>query len=156
MSNNIRILPKHLIEQLNTYFEDDKRSAIERLNSLTHLLTIAKTDIQLSHFDVETLRELTSIYYNNPESLLLYFASNGHPYWVQIAVPVNDKLDLVTSIATTTDHNAWQGTCLYHENDDMSFELTYIDAYQDDDTEHNDDKVRFVKSYLYGNPYSDD
>lgn len=156
MSNTIKILPKHLIQQLNTYFKDDKRSSIEKLGSLTHLITISNLDTQLLHFDAETLHELKSIYYHNPESLLLYFASKGNTYWIKIAVPVNDQLDLVTSLATTTEYNAWQGTYLHHKESDMNFDLTYIDAYQDDDTEDDDNKVHFVKSYLYGNPYSED
>lgn len=156
MSNIIKILPKHLIQQLNTYFKDDKRSSIEKLGSLTHLITFSKLDTQLLHFDAETLRELKSVYYNNPESLLLYFASKGDTNWVKIAVPVNDQLDLVTSLATTTEHSAWQRTYLHHKESDMDFDLTYIDAYQGDDTEHDDDIVRFVKSYLYGNPHSED
>ena len=156
MSNPIQILPKHLIEQLNTYFTNDERSLVEKLNSLTHLITIANTDTQLLHFDAETLQELKTIYYNNPESLLLYFASSGDLNWIKIAVPVNDQLDFVTGLATTTEYNAWQETYLHHKDSDMNFDLTYIDAYQGDDTEHDDDTVRFVKSYLYGNPYSED
>ena len=156
MPNTIKILPKHLIQQLNTYFKDDNRSSIEKLGSLTHLITFSKLDTQLLHFDAETLHELKSVYYNSPESLLLYFASKGDTDWIKIAVPVNRQLDLVTGLATTTEYNAWQGTYLYHKESHMDFDLTYIDAYQDDDTEHDDDKVRFVKSYLYGDPYSED
>ena len=165
MSNPIQILPKHLIEQLNTYhlieqlktyFTNDERSLIEKLNSLTHLLTVEKPEIKLLHFSAETLQELKTIYDNNPESLLLYFTSKDDPNWIKIAVPVNGQLDLVTGLATTTEYNAWQETYLHHKDSDMNFDLTYIDAYQGDDMEHDDDKVRFVKSYLYGNPYSED
>ena len=42
MSNPIQILPKHLIKQLNTYFAKDERSCMEKLSSLTHLLTVEK------------------------------------------------------------------------------------------------------------------
>ena len=156
MPNTIKILPKHLIQQLNTYFKDDNRSSIEKLGSLTHLITFSKLDTQLLHFDAETLQELKTIYDNNPESLLLYFASEGDPNWIKIAVPINDQLDFVTGLTTTTEYNAWQGTYLHHKESDMDFDLTYIDAYQGDDTEHDDNTVRFVKSYLYGNPYSED
>ena len=158
MPNTIKILPKHIIQQLNTYFKDDQRSSIEKLGSLTHLITFSKLDTQLLYFDAETLQELKSIYYHNPESLLLYFASKGDPNWIKIAVPVNYQLDLVTSLATTTDYNAWQETYLHHKDSDMNFDLTYIDAYQGYDTEHDDDTVRFVKSYLkiYGDPHSED
>ena len=154
MPNTIKILPKHIIQQLNTYFKDDQRSSIEKLGSLTHLITFSKLDTQLLYFDAETLQELKSIYYHNPESLLLYFASKGDPNWIKIAVPVNYQLDLVTSLATTTDYNAWQETYLHHKDSDMNFDLTYIDAYQGYDTEHDDDTVRFVNSYLkiYGDP----
>ena len=156
MPNTIKILPKHLIQQLNTYFKDDNRSSIEKLGSLTHLITFSNLDTQLLHFDAETLHELKSVYYNNPESLLLYFASKGDTDWIKIAVPVNGQLDLVTGLATTTEYNAWQETYLHHKESDINFDLTYIDAYQGDDTEHNDDKVRFIKSYLYGDPHSED
>ena len=156
MSNPIQILPKHLIKQLNTYFAKDERSCMEKLSSLTHLLTVEKNETKLLHFDAETLQELKSIYYHNPESLLLYFASKGDSDWIRIAVPVNNQLDLVTCLATTTEYNAWQETYLQHKESDMAFDLTYIDAYQGDDTEHDDDQVRFVKSYLYGNPHSED
>ena len=156
MSNPIQILPKHLSEQLNTYFAKDERSCMEKLSSLTHLLTVEKNETKLLHFDAETLQELKSIYYHNPESLLLYFASKGDSDWIRIAVPVNNQLDLVTCLATTTEYNDWQETYLQHKESDMAFDLTYIDAYQGDDTEHDDDKVRFVKSYLYGNPHSED
>ena len=156
MSNPIQILPKHLIKQLNTYFAKDERSCMEKLSSLTHLLTVEKNETKLLHFDAETLQELKSVYYNNPESLLLYFASKGDTDWIKIAVPINGQLDLVTGLATTTEYNAWQETYLHHKESNMNFDLTYIDAYQDDDTEHDDDKVRFVKSYLYGDPHSED
>ena len=156
MPNTIKILPKHLIQQLNTYFKDDNRSSIEKLGSLTHLITFSKLDTQLLYFDAETLHELKSVYYNNPESLLLYFASKGDTDWIKIAVPINGQLDLVTGLATTTEYNAWQETYLHHKESDMDFDLTYIDAYQGDDTEHDDDTVRFVKSYLYGDPHSED
>lgn len=69
---------------------------------------------------------------------------------------MNNQLDLVTCLATTTECNAWQETYLHHKESNMNFDLTYIDAYQDDDPEHDDDQVRFVKSYLYGNPHSED
>ena len=156
MPNTIKILPKHLIQQLNTYFKDDNRSSIEKLGSLTHLITFSKLDTQLLYFDAETLHELKSVYYNNPESLLLYFASKGDTDWIKIAVPVNRQLDLVTGLATTTEYNAWQETYLHHKDSDMNFDLTYIDAYQGDDMEHDDDTVRFVKSYIYGDPHSED
>ena len=158
MPNTIKILPKHLIQQLNTYFKDDNRSSIEKLGSLTHLITFSKLDTQLLYFDAETLHELKSVYYNNPESLLLYFASKGDTDWIKIAVPVNGQLDLVTGLATTTEYNAWQETYLRHNDSDMVFDLTYIDAYQDDDDEDEteNDQIRFVKSYLYGNPHSED
>ena len=156
MSNPIQILPKHLIKQLNTYFANDERSCMEKLSSLTHLLTVEKPEIKLLHFNAETLQELTTIYDNNPESLLLYFVSNDDSDWIRIAVPVNNQLDLVTGLATTTEYNAWQETYLQHKESDMAFDLTYIDAYQGDDTEHDDDQVCFVKSYLYGNPHSED
>lgn len=158
MSNNIQILPKHLNEQLNAYFKDDKRSSIEKLGSLNHLITIAKIDTQLLHFDAETLKELTTIYHNNPESLLLYFATDGNSDWIRIALPINDQLDLVASIATTTEYDAWQDTYLQHRDSDMIFDLTHVDAYQEDDDEDEteDDQVRFIKTYLYGNPHSED
>lgn len=156
MSNPIQILPKHLIKQLNTYFPKDERSCMEKLSSLTHLLTVEKNETKLLHFDAETLQELKSVYYHNPESLLLYFVSNDNSDWIRIAVPVNNQLDLVTCLATTTEYNAWQETYLHHKESNMNFDLTYIDAYQDDDPEHDDDQVRFVKSYLYGNPHSED
>lgn len=158
MSNPIQILPKHLIKQLNTYFAKDERSCMEKLSSLTHLLTVEKNETRLLHFDAETLQELTTIYHNNPESLLLYFVSNDDPDWIRITVPVNDQLDLVTCLATTTEYNAWQETYLHHKESDMIFDLTYIDAYQDDDDEDEteDGQVRFIKSYLYGNPHSED
>ena len=82
--------------------------------------------------------------------------SNDDSDWIRIAVPVNNQLDLVTCLATTTEYNAWQETYLHHKESNMNFDLTYIDAYQDDDPEHDDDQVRFVKSYLYGNPHSED
>ena len=63
MPNTIKILPKHLIQQLNTYFKDDNRSSIEKLGSLTHLITFSKLDTQLLYFDAETLHELKSVYY---------------------------------------------------------------------------------------------
>ena len=154
MSNPIQILPKHLIKQLNTYFAKDERSCMEKLSSLTHLLTVEKNETKLLHFDAETLQELKSIYYHNPESLLLYFVSNSDR--IRIAVPVNNQLDLVTCLATTTEYNAWQETYLHDKESHMDFDLTYIDAYQGNDTEHDDDKVRFVKSYLYGDPHSED
>ena len=44
----------------------------------------------------------------------------------------------------------------HHKESHMDFDLTYIDAYQGDDTEHDDDTVHFVKSYIYGDPHSED
>lgn len=64
----------------------------------------------------------------------------------------------LSQIETDPHINQKQCTYLLHKDSDIQFDLTYIDTYQepDENIDDDDESIRTVASYLYGNPYSED
>lgn len=137
-----------LIQGLTTNLKD-----LKPIDCLTALVTEAKQHSSKEHAD------FLAIYENQPEALLLYFASHFYQGdTIKIKTPINENVSLVTQIETDTHLNSKQTTYLLHKNSDIQFDLTYIDTYQEpnEDIDEDDETIRTVSSYLYGVPYSDD
>lgn len=137
-----------LIEGLTTNLKN-----LKPIDCLMTLVTKAKEEISKEH------TEFLAIYENQPEALLLYFAS--HFYQgdaIKIKTPITENVSLVTQIETDTHLNSKQTTYLLHKDSDIVFDLTYIDTYQEpnNDIDDDDETIRTVSSYLYGEPFSDD
>lgn len=137
-----------LIEGLTTNLKD-----LKPIDCLMNLVTDAKQAKSKEHTD------FLVIYENQPEALLLYFAS--HFYQgdaIKIKTPINENISLVTQIETDPHINQKQCTYLLHKDSNIQFDLTYIDTYQEpnEDIDDDDETIRTVSSYLYGVPYSDD
>lgn len=140
-----------LIEGLTTNLKD-----LKPIDCLMTLVTDAKQTNTKEHAD------FLVIYENQPEALLLYFASHFYQGdTIKIKTPINENVSLVTKIETDTHLNSKQTTYLLHKNSDIQFDLTYIDTYQEpnediDEDDEDDETIRTVSSYLYGVPYSED
>lgn len=137
-----------LIEGLTTNLKD-----LKPIDCLMTLVTNAKQNKTKEHDD------LLAIYANQPEALLLYFASHFYQNdFIKIKSPINENVALITQIDTDTHLNSKQTTYLLHKDSDIQFDLTYSDTYQEpnEDIDEEDETIRTVSSYLYGVPYSDD
>ena len=137
-----------LIQGLITNLKD-----LKPIDCLMTLVTKAKEEVSKEYTD------FLVIYENQPKALLLYFAS--HFYQgdaIKIKTPINENISLISQIETDPHINQKQCTYLLHKDSDIQFDLTYIDTYQepDENIDDDDESIRTVASYLYGNPYSED
>lgn len=136
-----------LIESLTTNLKD-----LKPIDCLMTLVTNAKQNNSEEHAD------FLSIYENQPEALLLYFASQLYRGdSIEIQTPINEKVSMITQVKTNPYLDCKQFTYLKHQDSDIQFDLTYIDTYQganEDIDEEDETIVRTVRSYLYGVPYS--
>lgn len=152
------------IEALTTNFSD--KNPIFKLVTLYNIFsTQDKTTLynmlsihnQSKTFDEQTAHEIRDIIQNNPEQLLLHFAtydpkSKSHARFV---TPISDDMDCITVVRKNRTEYSPSAVYSYlkRKDSDIEFDLTLVDTH---DLDYGDDEEDYIMSYLYGNPYDED
>ena len=86
---------------------------------------------------------------------MLQLLSNGA--YIQTALPINNRYQIISETLLNTEYDMAQSTYIQNIESGHVFDLTLVDLYQDyeDDCE-DDSEIKYVSSYLYGNPHSED
>lgn len=114
------------------------------------------TKTECKHLDKETSDVIKNIIENNPEQLLLHFAtydptSKSHARFV---TPISDEIDCITTVRKNQSGGpSAVFSYLQRKDSDIQFDLTLIDTH---DLNYGDDEKDYIMSYLYGNPYDED
>lgn len=107
-------------------------------------------------FDEQTANEIRDIIENQPEQLLLHFATydSTNTSHAAFVTPILDDFDCITYIRKnrTLDPTA-VASVLKRKDSDIEFDLTLVDTYELDIDKSQEP---YIKSYLYGNPYDED
>lgn len=105
-------------------------------------------------FDEKTAKQIKAIMDNHPEQILLHFATydpqnTSHAAFV---TPISDNFDCVTYIRKnrTLESDAVASVLKRKDFDDFEFDLSMVSTHNLDDGE------QFIKTYLFGDPYSED
>lgn len=139
------------IHQATTKFFD-----MNPISIISTLNTIFQTHQEHLYFDDNTAQTVRDIMTNNPEQLLLHFATYNveREYYADFITPISDKINCITSIRKTQGVTPTAVTSyLQKDGSDIQFDLTLVDTY---DLDIEKSKTPHVKTYLYGNPYEDD
>ena len=148
-----------IIEEITSRFSDV--NPIDKLNHLTKFVN-SDSDCIYSNDEYYHVSSITSniikdIIENNPEQLLLHFATydSTNTSHAAFVTPILDDFDCITYIRKnrTLDPTA-VASVLKRKDSDIEFDLTLIDTYV---LNYNQcPQEPFIQSYLYGNPYDED
>lgn len=150
----IKFLEPEIAEKLHNVTCDffDKNP----ISKIISLQFIFDNHIESKYFDEQTAYKIRDIIQNQPEQLLLHFATYDpqNTSHAKFITPISDDFDCVTYIRKnrTLDPTAI-ASVLKRKDSDIEFDLTLIDTYELD---YNSSQEQYIKSYLYGNPYDED
>ncbi|RKV89762.1 MAG: hypothetical protein D8H99_34240 [Streptococcus sp.] len=88
-------------------------------------------------------------------AVMLQLISNGA--YIQTALPLTDDYHIISETLLTPGYDLAQSTYIQNSKTDQVFDLTLVDLYQDyEDDCDNDSDIKYISSYLYANPQSED
>lgn len=145
-----------IIEEITSRFSD-----INPIDKLIHLKKFinSESDCIYSNNEYYHVSSITSeiikdIIENHPEQLLLHFATYNpqHKSHSAFVTPISEEIDCITTIRK---NQTWEpyalSSILMRKDSDIEFDLTTIDTH-----DFNEEGKPFIKTYLFGNPYSED
>lgn len=144
------------IEEITSHFSDV--NPIDKLNHLKKFIN-SESDFIYSNDEYYYVSSITSeiikdIIENHPEQLLLHFATYNptNTSHAEFITPISEKIDCITTIRK---NQTWEpcavSSILMRKDSDIEFDLTMIDTH-----DFNEEGKHFIKTYLFGNPYSED
>ena len=147
-----------IIEEITSPFSDV--NPIDKLNHLTKFIN-SDSDCIYSNDEYYHVSSITSniikdIIENNPEQLLLHFATydSTNTSHAAFVTPISEDFDCVTYIRKNKNLDPTAiASVLKRKDSDIEFDLTLVDTYELD---IDKSKEPYIKSYLYGNPCDED
>lgn len=160
MTKTITPLKPALADKIHAVIQSAKP-----FDAVNELATILRKPVESSPFDKETHEELLQIFNVDQERLLLHFATYSPENFdrLNLSQSLDDEHYIVTSLATDINYNSVVYSYIKRYDSDVEFDLLLVDKYQDNDDDDDDDdniennnKLKYISTYLYGNPYSED
>ena len=110
---------------------------------------------QLSHLQKCNNTKVKQLLNKKEAAVMLQLISNGA--YIQTALPLTNDYHIISETLLTLGYDLAQSTYIQNMNTEQVFDLTLVDLYQDYEDECEDDSdIKYVSSYLYANPQSED
>lgn len=150
----LKFLEPEIAEKIEIVTDDffDKNP----ISIISNLKFIFDNHQESIYFSDETANIVKNIMTNNPEQLLLHFATHDddNQRHASFVTPISDNFDCITYIRKNHNFDPTAvASVLKRKDSDIEFDLTLVDTYELDSDKS---KEPYIKSYLYGNPYDED